>query len=57
MRRQHEPITTTLLFRLAQALLPGAAVASLFGMRLQPVRAESSRVAQLRRLAALRRRG
>ena len=54
MTRQHQPITDTLLFRLAQALLPQALVASLFGLRLTPVRADSGRAAHLRRLAALR---
>ena len=56
MAMQHEPITDTLLFRLAQALLPQAAVASLFGLRLTPVRIESGLAEQLRRIAAARRR-
>jgi hypothetical protein len=37
MRTQHLPITQTLLFRVAQAVLPEAALLALFGRRVRVV--------------------
>ena len=42
------------LMQLAQALLPQPLLAALFGRRVSPVRVESARAAQLRRLAERR---
>jgi hypothetical protein len=51
MRRHHESITDTFLFRLAQAMLPEQALLALFGRRL-PVAADRCDV---RRMVARRR--
>jgi len=55
MKMQKVAATETVLFRLAQAVLPEGEVLALFGRRV-PVRVESTRAAQLRRIAEARRR-
>ena len=54
MRMQHDLITQTFLFRLAQALLPAATVLALFGRRVR-VPVTTDRAAALRRSAMRRR--
>jgi hypothetical protein len=51
MRIQNEFTLAAPLFQLAQALLPGPILQTLFGRRVMPVRVESSRAAQARQLA------